>query len=225
MLSAAFFLCLEGHVSRCGPQSTLTTLPPVLQTYVSLHACLLCWCMGSSPLLPLPSLSLNIFPSYCAFSLRSLPFLLLIPALQFLFLFCAFLLPPPLLPQHRMEQAAQLIAGLRSERSRWEEDSANFADDARRMFGDCVIASAFACYCGPFNRNARGSLLVDVFARECSRRSIPFTMDLDVTSVLCDQVRGAPAPLPNQNTKHCLSIKRTPPLLALVWMWVGLGAG
>ena len=85
-----------------------------------------------------------------------------------------------------MEQAAQLIAGLKNERVRWEEDSANFADDARRMFGDCTIAAGFVCYCGGFNRAARHALLTEVFGRECSKRGIPFTMDLDVTTVLCD---------------------------------------
>ncbi|RYY31741.1 hypothetical protein EON62_06270, partial [archaeon] len=88
--------------------------------------------------------------------------------------------------KRRMEQAANLIRALDGERDRWSDDSATFADVKRRLVGDCAVASAFISYCGPFNAPFRHYLINDKFIRAARKRTVPVTLDLDVTGFLVD---------------------------------------
>jgi len=88
--------------------------------------------------------------------------------------------------QRKMEQASALINGLAGERQRWSDDSKMFNDVKRRLVGDCAVACAFISYCGPFNQTFRQLLVVDNFQKDCRKRGVPVTSDLDVTSFTVD---------------------------------------
>jgi dynein heavy chain len=88
--------------------------------------------------------------------------------------------------ERKMTMAAQLINGLAGERVRWSEDSANFATTKNRLVGDCAVACAFVCYCGPFNQEFRTYLVNDKFIKDASERGVPVTEGLEVISFLVD---------------------------------------
>jgi dynein heavy chain, axonemal len=88
--------------------------------------------------------------------------------------------------QRKMTMASQLIGGLEGERIRWTEDSNNFSDTKARLVGDCAVACAFTCYCGPFNQEFRRYLTDDKFITDCQSRNVPVTVGLDVISFSVD---------------------------------------
>jgi dynein heavy chain len=51
----------------------------------------------------------------------------------------------------KLKAASQLITGLGSEQIRWSADMEQFEIDKIKLVGDCLTASAFLSYCGPFN--------------------------------------------------------------------------
>jgi len=86
----------------------------------------------------------------------------------------------------KMEAANRLIGGLAGERSRWEESSAGFADEIRRLAGDVAQACAFITYVGPYNAEYRKHLQVKLFAADCVAKGVPCTEDLGVSLFLVD---------------------------------------
>ena len=59
----------------------------------------------------------------------------------------------------RLDRANHLINGLAGERSRWEEAIAEFNQLEKWLPGDCFLAVAFLCYCGPFPSDFRQSIV------------------------------------------------------------------
>lgn len=53
--------------------------------------------------------------------------------------------------EKKLNAASKLITGLGSEQKRWTLDMENFKEDKIKLVGDCLTASAFLSYCGPFN--------------------------------------------------------------------------
>lgn len=51
----------------------------------------------------------------------------------------------------KLNAASKLISGLGSERTRWTADMENFKEDKVKLVGDCLTASSFLSYSGPFN--------------------------------------------------------------------------
>ena len=86
----------------------------------------------------------------------------------------------------RMEQAESLIRGLGDEKTRWQEDSATFADRKQKLVGDCAVCCAFVSYCGPFNQPFRSYMTKDRFIKDCKKRGVPVSSDIDVTTFLVD---------------------------------------
>jgi len=86
----------------------------------------------------------------------------------------------------KMEAANRLIGGLAGERSRWEESSAGFADEIRRLAGDVAQACAFITYVGPYNAEFRKHLQTKLFAADCIQKGVPCTDDLGVSLFLVD---------------------------------------
>lgn len=58
-----------------------------------------------------------------------------------------------------MTAATKLIEGLADERIRWGKSLKEIDDSRIKLVGDVVIASAFLCYCGPFNQDYRNKLI------------------------------------------------------------------
>jgi len=86
----------------------------------------------------------------------------------------------------KMDAANRLIGGLAGERSRWEESSAGFADEIRRLAGDVAQACAFITYVGPYNAEFRKHLQTKLFAADCIQKGVPCTDDLGVSLFLVD---------------------------------------
>jgi dynein heavy chain len=51
----------------------------------------------------------------------------------------------------KLNAASKLITGLGSEQTRWSADMKRFEEDKIKLVGDCLTASSFLSYSGPFN--------------------------------------------------------------------------
>lgn len=63
--------------------------------------------------------------------------------------------------KRRLDAAAKLITGLGGEQVRWTADMANLGEAKAKLVGDCLTASAFLSYCGPFNYVLRQKMLFE----------------------------------------------------------------
>eukprot|EP00898_Chlorokybus_atmophyticus_P005691 jgi/Chlat1/6122/Chrsp409S05665 len=91
--------------------------------------------------------------------------------------------------QRRMDVANALIHALSGEETRWTAQSKEFETTIDRLPADCAAASAFASYLGPFNREARDTLLAKDFLPASSQGGqslLPATPKLDVVRFLVE---------------------------------------
>jgi uncharacterized protein YybS (DUF2232 family) len=65
----------------------------------------------------------------------------------------------------KLERAAMLVDGLSGERVRWENSVQDLNSTFNLLPGDCLIATAFISYLGPFISNYR-SKLVQIWTTE-----------------------------------------------------------
>lgn len=54
-----------------------------------------------------------------------------------------------------------------------------------RLVGDILLATGFLSYTGPFNQEFRG-ILIEAWKKELASRNIPFSLDLNLVSLLTD---------------------------------------
>eukprot|EP01135_Chromosphaera_perkinsii_P010177 Nk52_evm43s2039 gene=Nk52_evmTU43s2039 len=87
--------------------------------------------------------------------------------------------------KRKMTAATQLISGLAGEKTRWTQQSKEFAATIGRLVGDVAIACAFVSYAGPFNQQFR-DILVQKWTKTLGKRGIPCSKDLDVIGMLVD---------------------------------------
>lgn len=59
----------------------------------------------------------------------------------------------------KLERAGQLVGGLSGERSRWEQTVASLDLQFDFLPGDCLLATAYISYMGPFVSDYREQLL------------------------------------------------------------------
>jgi dynein heavy chain len=88
--------------------------------------------------------------------------------------------------QDKMIAANNLIRSLAGEKKRWQADALVFAEDKKKLVGNCALACAFASYLGPFNHEFRRKLLVEHFLKDCIQSGIPVTKELDLNKFLVD---------------------------------------
>jgi hypothetical protein len=122
------------------------------------------------------------------------------------------------LTQRRLEAAEALLSALAGEEARWNVQLQGFDDKTRCLTGarpamqqqlkvaadspstqwfildlttgDCVVASGFVAYLGPFNKEFRQNLL-STFRRDCVALNIPLTSNFDVPAFLVEDVELA----------------------------------
>jgi dynein heavy chain len=87
--------------------------------------------------------------------------------------------------RRKMNNATALIDGLSGEKIRWTEASKGFEAEIGRLVGDVLLATGFLSYAGPFNQEFRTHIMRN-WKQEMSRRSIPFSSDVNVISMLVD---------------------------------------
>ena len=79
------------------------------------------------------------------------------------------------LMQKRLNAASKLVAGLGSESSRWTNDVAKLNNSFTKTVGDCLLASSFLSYLGPFTFDYRKRLLEEDWVKDIESRTIPVT--------------------------------------------------
>ena len=61
----------------------------------------------------------------------------------------------------KLNAASKLITGLGSEQTRWTAQNEENKSDKVKLVGDCLTASAFLSYSGPFNFILRKKMIFD----------------------------------------------------------------
>ncbi|XP_041988681.1 dynein axonemal heavy chain 2 isoform X2 [Aricia agestis] len=87
--------------------------------------------------------------------------------------------------QMKLERAEALITGLSGEKERWELTVERLDKEFDNLPGDCLIATGFVAYLGPFISEYRENLMTDWF-REVFDEKIPVTMELSMKNFLLD---------------------------------------
>ena len=91
----------------------------------------------------------------------------------------------------KLNAASKLITGLGSEQRRWTSDMEQFKVDKVMLAGDCLTASSFLSYCGPFNFVMRKKMLYDHWKKDLQEKEIPNSEDFDLSQFLSNDVEIA----------------------------------
>jgi len=87
--------------------------------------------------------------------------------------------------RRKMTNATALIDGLGGEKVRWTEQSRMFEQQINKLVGDVLLATGFLSYSGPFNQEFR-DLMLNTWKKEMRKTKIPFSEDLNLTTMLAD---------------------------------------
>jgi dynein heavy chain len=86
----------------------------------------------------------------------------------------------------RLHSASKLISGLGGEQVRWTDDMHQFQEDKIKLVGDCLSASSFLSYCGPFNYALRQKMMLEDWKKDIVEKGIPnkdtFALDQFLTN-------------------------------------------
>ncbi|XP_063305793.1 dynein axonemal heavy chain 2 [Pelobates fuscus] len=83
----------------------------------------------------------------------------------------------------KLQRAGTLVTGLAGEKSRWEETVKGLEEDLGFLVGDCLLASAFLSYMGPFLSSYREQLL-QIWIKEVKEMLIPCSPNFSLTAFL-----------------------------------------
>lgn len=84
----------------------------------------------------------------------------------------------------KLNRAEKLVSGLAGEKDRWEKSIKRYEDALKFLPGDCLIASAFMSYAGPFNTTYRQSLVNNQWLAQTKALEIPFSPDFSFDSFI-----------------------------------------
>ena len=135
----------------------------------------------------------------------------------------------------KLELANRLTAALGSEEDRWKEGIQSFTQQREMLVGDCLLASAFISYIGPFTKDIRVDLINNVLTPLLTMpkvgKSIPMTENVDPIEVIVSeaeiavfQTEGLPSDkVSAENAAIVLSSVRYPLLIdpqlqAITWI-------
>ena len=90
------------------------------------------------------------------------------------------------LTQEKLERAGKLVSGLSGECERWTLSVANFKESIGYLVGDCLLASAFLSYMGPFLSNYRDDMVTSLWINQVRDLDIPCTPDFSFATFLSD---------------------------------------
>lgn len=122
----------------------------------------------------------------------------------------------------KLELAHRLIRALGSERVRWLDGVDRLKDERNLLVGDCLLASAFISYIGPFTKQFREKLmdetLIPLVAKPPVGAPIPMTPDMTAIGLMCTeadiavyQTQGLPADMmSSENAAIVLNSVRYP---------------
>jgi dynein heavy chain len=122
----------------------------------------------------------------------------------------------------KLELAHRLIRALGSERVRWLDGVDRLKDERNLLVGDCLLASAFISYIGPFTKQFREKLmdetLIPLVAKPPVGSPIPMTPEMAAIGLMCTeadiaeyQTQGLPADMmSSENAAIVLNSSRYP---------------
>ncbi|KAI9188053.1 hypothetical protein H9P43_002444 [Blastocladiella emersonii ATCC 22665] len=84
----------------------------------------------------------------------------------------------------KLSRAEQLVSGLSGEKSRWESSIKVYQEAIGLLPGDCLLASAFMSYAGPFNTTYRMELVEGTWIKAIKALEIPCSPDFNVCKFL-----------------------------------------
>ncbi|RYH29930.1 hypothetical protein EON65_06785 [archaeon] len=104
----------------------------------------------------------------------------------------------------KLELANRLTTALGSEKVRWSEGITKLKAERSLLVGDCLLASSFISYIGPFTKSYRETLmdntLIPLVAQPPVGAPIPMTPDMEAIGLMCTeseiaeyQTQGLPA--------------------------------
>uniref|UniRef100_H2ZI86 Dynein axonemal heavy chain 2 n=1 Tax=Ciona savignyi TaxID=51511 RepID=H2ZI86_CIOSA len=73
----------------------------------------------------------------------------------------------------KLTRAGKLVAGLAGEKIRWEATAENLEESMGYLVGDCLVASAFLSYMGPFLSNYRDEMVEKIWLKQVHDLSVP----------------------------------------------------
>ena len=82
--------------------------------------------------------------------------------------------------QTRMSTASALLLALGDEETRWSVQLEQYKRGAKALVGDCLLASSFMSYLGPFSKGVRDTLLHKDLTALLQRMAVPITDDFQV---------------------------------------------
>jgi dynein heavy chain len=88
----------------------------------------------------------------------------------------------------KLERADKLIGGLGGEYVRWQASIGGFKQSLEDLVGDCLVASAFLSYAGPFDTVYREAL-VQGWLQEVQEKSLPFSPAFSFVNLLAEPVK------------------------------------
>eukprot|EP00062_Callorhinchus_milii_P024830 gi/632985159/ref/XP_007909521.1/ PREDICTED: dynein heavy chain 2, axonemal-like [Callorhinchus milii] len=68
----------------------------------------------------------------------------------------------------KLDRAGKLLSGLAGEKVRWTETVEGLDTDMGFLVGDCLLASAFLSYMGPFLSNYRDEIVSTIWSKAVS---------------------------------------------------------
>jgi len=88
----------------------------------------------------------------------------------------------------KLTSASKLITGLGAEQKRWTIDMEKYKVDKIMLVGDCLTASSFLSYCGPFNFVMRKKMLFDHWKKDLIEKEFPNSDDFTLQGFLSNDV-------------------------------------
>ena len=88
----------------------------------------------------------------------------------------------------KLNSASKLITGLGAEQKRWTIDMEQYKVDKVMLVGDCLSASSFLSYCGPFNFVMRKKMLFDHWKKDLIEKDFPNSDNFNLSSFLSNDV-------------------------------------
>ncbi len=88
-----------------------------------------------------------------------------------------------------LSAATELFTGLSSEKVRWSSKKESLGISKEKLIGDCLLASSFLSYSGPFSFENRKQMIYQDWKQDIKDNAIPITEEFNLQSLLVtDQI-------------------------------------
>lgn len=88
----------------------------------------------------------------------------------------------------KLNAANKLIAGLSNEKRRWTSDTIKLKEMTVQLIGDCLVASSFLSYVGPFDFSFRKKMIFDHWILDLKEKALPINPEFKLEELLSSAV-------------------------------------